>query len=130
MRKQASEEEEENMETRKIKTTTFIGTFEDFENTDKSIEPNKAYSEKIRAWQRAYFDLLSWKNTYYIPLIMDICSTNNHEAYLKVVVKNKSAEVTRSVLENLGYKVDEYETDTLVVELDWDIDCDDAVIEW
>lgn len=118
------------METRKIKTTTFACTFNDFENTNKIVDPSEADYEKVRAWQRAYFDLLSWKNTYYIPLIMDICSTNNHEAYLKVVVKNKNAEVTRNVLENLGYKVDEYETDTLVVEMDWDIECDEVVIEW
>ena len=54
-------------------------------------------------WQKAYFELLAWKNTWGFPYKMDICSYYDGEAYLTMVVKRDRVDAVREWLEDLGY---------------------------
>lgn len=92
----------------------------------------KSFNEKENwTWQQAYFRLLSWKNTWGIPLIMDICSTVEHEPYLYLVVPRDKTEHVRDYLEGLGYgEIIETETNTLKISVDWEEDLDEVVAEF
>lgn len=104
------------MEKEIIKTVTFTSYFKDF-------------TGDVRGWQEAYFELLSWKNTYYIPYEMDINSTSSHEAYLYLVVKEEVKETTKNILENLGYgNIQIADTKTLEITLDVDLDIDNVKV--
>ena len=76
-------------------------------------------------WRTAYFDLLAWKNTWCIPYRMDICSTHEHEAYLKMVIPEENTEKVLEMLDGLGYKNVSCTNTTLVqisnydAEVDW-----------
>lgn len=79
-------------------------------------------------WQHSYFELLSWKNTWCKALEMDINSTYDHEAYLCLVVKERDAELTRNMLEDLGYgNIKELKTKTLQLFVDIDSNVDDEI---
>jgi hypothetical protein len=82
------------------------------------------------SWQQAYFYLLSWKNTWYKTISLDINSTYKHEAFLEVVVKEKDAESVKGMLEDLGYgEIKEYKGKLLKLFVEWDGDEDyDEVI--
>lgn len=72
-------------------------------------------------WRKAYFILLSWKNTYGIPFHMDICSTGSGEAYLNMIVKRTSAERVVSYLESLGYgNIIQVDIIVMKIEPEWD----------
>lgn len=117
------------MKTKKIETTTLISSFSDFHFRNRN--ENDENEKWIEEWRLAYFNLLSWKNTYDIPFVMDIKSNRNNEAFLKLVVKRENGLRTKRYLESLGYgEIDMYDTIALSVEVEWDEDIDDAVIEW
>lgn len=83
---------------------------------------------KGTSWQNAYFELLSWKNTWNKALAMDINSTYDHKAYLYLVVKERDAELTRNMLEGLGYgNIKELKTKTLQLFVDVDSNVDDDI---
>lgn len=84
-----------------IEVTTFTCAFTEFKGND---------------WKQAYFNLLSWKNTWDIPLEMDILSTKNHEAYLRLVVERKHEETTLHMLEEYGYIVAPYRDKAVIID--------------
>ena len=101
------------MKKQTIETTTFTSNYSNFVGKD---------------WQNAYFKLLSWKNTWDLPLILDIKAGCNHEAFLEVVVKRVNANLTREYLEELGYgEINEYESKALEITLDYDSIHDDVI---
>ena len=55
-------------------------------------------------WRNTYFDILTWKNTWCIPFSLDILSTHENEAYIKMVVKREDAKKTIEWLEAIGYE--------------------------
>lgn len=63
--------------------------------------------DKTHSWQDSYFHLLSWKNTWFIPLEVDMHSTRSGP-YVKIVIPdNKDAEFlehTLNMMEDLGYR--------------------------
>lgn len=56
-------------------------------------------------WRQSYFELLSWKNTWGIPLQMDVMSTHDHEPYVFITLPKKKNMYTNmeSTLKQLGY---------------------------
>ena len=102
-----------------INTTTFVSYAKDFEGNENWT------------WQKAYFTLLSWKNTWRVPLKMDICSTGDHEAYLYMVLPTKRAKRTKDYLDELGYRnIHENEGKTVKVYIEWQEDYDECVIDF
>ena len=65
----------------------------------------KDWSGDAESWREAFFQLLSWKNTWSGVLELTINSTWEHVPYLYVVVtKNRITEKSlRNVLEGFGY---------------------------
>ena len=61
-------------------------------------------------------------------LEMDINSTYDHKAYLCLVVKERDAELTRNILDGLGYgNIKELKTKTLQLFVDVDSNVDDDI---
>lgn len=82
-------------------------------------------------WREAYFDLLSWKNTYGIPFRMDICSTSSGEAYLTMIVKRTSAERVVNYLKSLGYgAIVQVDITVMKIEPEWDGTVDYYVVDF
>jgi hypothetical protein len=101
-----------------IKATSFIAYAKDFAETEN--------------WQDAYFQLLAWKNTWYIPIVMDIRSSQKNGAYLYLVVPNKGNIVdhTEQMLENLGYSVNKNEIKVAEFYPEWEDGIDEFTIVW
>ena len=78
----------------------------------------KDFDGSTEEWRKAYFDLLSWKNTWGLPYIMDIRSTRDHDAYLFIVTKKGQKERTLDYLDYLGYRNVLCE-DTKVLEVEY-----------
>lgn len=75
-------------------------------------------------WRKAFFDLLSWKNTWGVPYVLDIESNRDHEAFLCIVTKKCQKEQTIEYLAYLGYRNITC-NDTKVLEVEcWDDDFD------
>ena len=92
----------------------------------------KDYDGDVKAWQAAYFKLLAWKNTWGIPLAMDILSTGDHEAYLHLVIekKGKLVDMARDLLKDYGYrKVYEFDTSIRALMPDYEEDVDDYIVD-
>ena len=86
------------------------------------------WNGSCEAWREAYFQMLSWKNTWYIPFEMDIHSNSKHEAFLYVLVPEKKAEQTREFMDAQGYKSDkqgihEETVRKIIIDYDYDDDC-------
>lgn len=109
------------IESELINAVTFNAYFKDF-------------SGDAKEWQAAYFKLLAWKNTWSIPLVMDILSTGTgyHEAYLHMVIekKGKLVNMARELLKDYGYrKVYEFDTTIRVLMPDYEEDVDDYIVD-
>lgn len=63
----------------------------------------KEFNGDVGKWQKAYFELLAWKNTWGFPYMMDICSTRHGDAYLVMIIKQDRVDAVREWLEELGY---------------------------
>lgn len=97
-----------------LNTVIFTSLYQDF-NSDGNWH-----------WQEAYFRLLSWKNTWGVPIYMDINTASNHEAYLCLVVKEKDAEFVKDMLEDLGYgNIKEHHGKTLKLGVEYDYKTED-----
>lgn len=86
----------------------------------------------VRKWQEAYFRMLEWKNTWGIPLKMDILSTGDHEAYLHMVIekKGKLVDMARDLLKGYGYrKVYEFDVRIRALMPDYEEDVDDYIVD-
>ena len=95
-----------------IKTANYICSYNDFIK-DQNVD------DKVREWQQAYFALLSWKNTWEIPLEMDMRSTHNHIPYVDITVELDDAEKVESILEEYGYGFEKIEGTSVILEVDW-----------
>lgn len=85
---------------------------------------------KDQDWKEAYFGLLTWKNTWYIPYKMDI-ESNRSGAYLSMIVRDEgiTVENTLEMLTNMGYG--NIKTDKITVmeiEPGWNEKIDEYVI--
>jgi len=107
----------------KLKATCFIAYYSDFASpfTD---------DRKGRAWKDAYFTLLSWKNTWEVPLLMDIESSRKSGAYLRMIVKAKDTEMVRDYLHDLGYRANESMMIVEIVEPEFNENVDEYFIEY
>lgn len=111
--------------TQKVKGKVFNATFGEFES--KSEDP-------VRDWQVAYFELLSWKNTWNIPLEMDINSTYDHMPYVRIVipvVNPDTPDALKEMMERLGYR--NIEIADVVIEKvtpEFDEKVDEVYIVW
>lgn len=106
-----------------IKTTTFVCGWNEFNL--------KHDGNDVRRWQEAYFELLSWKNTWYLALNLDMCSTRDGEPFVRLIVKEKDKERTENYLKSLGYiGVKVYDTVTLKLYVDYDDKYDDVICDW
>lgn len=83
--------------------------------------PFSEFHGDVEKWQKAYFELLAWKNTWGFPYMMDICSYHDGEAYLTMVVKRDRADKVRDWLEDLGYGCIEV-SDCIVEEFEAEYD--------
>lgn len=92
---------------------------------------NEEIIEKAEQWRRAYFELLSWKNTWGIPYRMDIGSNHDHEPYLVMVIPQERRDAVVDWLKSLGYggEMKPFLMDIGIVESPWDDNFDD-VYEW
>lgn len=101
-------------ETEKVKAVQIVYYFNDWSGT-------------TREWQEKYFELLSWRNTWQLPLEMDIYSSRKNGAYLFMVIPKEDAERTLDWLDGLGYerekqKVTDINVLNVITEFDerWD----------
>ena len=81
------------------------------------------YNDEKRAefWRIAYFRLISWKNTWSKAIILDMSSTYEHEPFVRLVVMEEDAELTKKILLDFGYtKFQESATKTLFVGVETD----------
>lgn len=113
------------METRVVNAIEFRCSFEDFADSD----------EKVREWQKAYFNLLSWKNTWGIPWEMDILSHADHSPFVRIVMedKGKREENTLEMLESYGYhnvEVNKYKIRLFDMYGDFEDDLDNDVYDY
>ena len=79
-----------------VKITANYGEFEPTVDVEKV--------SKAEQWRRAYFELLSWKNTWSFPKV-DLLSYRDHEAYVMVIVGTRNKDGVVEWMEGLGYKV-------------------------
>ena len=85
---------------------------------------------KAEQWRRAYFELLSWKNTWGIPYRMDIDSTHDHEPYLVMIIPKDREDAVVEWLKELGYEdIKPYTLTIATVEEPWD-DKFDEIYGW
>ena len=106
-----------------VESTSFTCGYYDFDL--------KKDGKDVTRWQQAYFELLSWKNTWGIPLILDMRSTSQHEAFIELVVPREDKDTVREYLQSLGYiNLSEYDTMTLQVFFEWDDKYDDVVADF
>lgn len=86
-----------------IQARVYCCKYSDF---DATIYSGKHTHDKPNAWRKAYFDLLSWRNTWEIPLELDLLALHNHEAYVRIVIKDSEdvRESVESMLSGMGYK--------------------------
>ena len=84
--------------------------YEDFE---PYVDEEKV--SKAEQWRRAYFELLSWKNTWSFPRV-DLLSYHNHEPYVMVIIEPHNKDGTVEWMESLGYKVKVEDIPLAVVE--------------
>lgn len=60
--------------------------------------------QKDRSWQEAYFQVMSYQNTYEFAYQTAIHSTHDHEAYLWILLRPKtSLDLIKDFLTDLGY---------------------------
>ena len=88
------------------------------------------WSGSCREWQEAYFQMLSWKNTWGIPVKMDVYADGNHEAYFYVLVPADRADQTREYMDELGYEFDKqrhWEATAREILIDYDDDDDEVI---
>ncbi|MBO7357129.1 MAG: hypothetical protein J6U37_01210 [Lachnospiraceae bacterium] len=111
--------------TEKVKGKVFIASFGDFESRSE---------DSIREWQIAYFELLSWKNTWDIPYEMDINSTYDHIPYVRIVIPVKNPDTPdalKEMMERLGYRnIEIADVNIELVEPDYDEKVDEYYIKW
>lgn len=80
------------------------------------------YSEKVRAkhfvayyndfdkekdWKEAYFELLSWKNTWGIPYKMDINWNRKQGTYVIIIIPDNNPDtpqMLKEMMESYGYR--------------------------
>ena len=110
------------METRVVNAIEFRCDFKDFVDSD----------EKVREWQKAYFNLLTWKNTWGFTWDMDILSHADHTPFVRIVIEDKGSleENTLEMLETYGYrnvKVDKYKIRLFDMYGDFEDDLDNEV---
>lgn len=100
-----------------IKTVTFTCSYKDY---------------KGKSWQDSYFHLLSWRNTWYRAIELDMLADTNNQPFVLLVVKEKDAEAMASLLENYGYNFKQENTKTLEVLIDYDEtqDADGMIINY
>ena len=87
------------------------------------------FDKENHSWQESYFTLLSWKNTWGIPLAMDIRSTRSSVYLMLAIPYNRDAELlehTLDMLEDGGYRNVQYkEVKIMLISPDW-LDEDEA----
>ena len=102
----------------KVKATAITATFKDF-NGD------------AEEWRKAYFDLLSWKNTWGTPLLMDINSTREGKPFLDMVVRESDKDHVVDYLDGLGYRnIKTAPVTSLIVRPEWDENIDFVFIDY
>lgn len=91
----------------------------------------KDFDGEADRWREAYFNLLSWKNTWSIPYSMDIYSRRDHTAFLSMVIPRKRKEDVLEYLDDLGYReVKSTDIDLALIEVyDRDEEVDDYCLE-
>lgn len=103
--------------------------------TEKAVRITAHYDEfeppvdvekvsKAEQWRRAYFELLSWKNTW--GTRVDLLANHNHVAYVEVY-PNTNAEGVIEWMEGLGYKCDSNEVTIGTLEAPYTVS---GVFDW
>jgi len=101
----------------------FTAKYSDFVNKD------------CTAWQKSYFELLSWKNTWNLAYDLDILSNKSDGAFLRLVTKATESMKERMLqsLEELGYRnvsVDEVKARIFDPYDIWPDDFDNEIYEY
>lgn len=104
--------------------------FEDYSELEDCYVFTAKYSEfdKNFSWQKSYFELLSWKNTWNLCYDLDILS-NRDDVFVRIVTKytKNIKERMEQSLEELGYRnvqVDKLKVRTFVPYDIWPEDLD------
>lgn len=71
------------------------------------------FSGDTRAWQEAYFKILSWKNTWSMTYEVDMLSYCNHDPYVRIVAKREIKNHLVEWLKDIGY--DTVHTEDVVI---------------
>ena len=100
------------------RATTITSNYDDF-----NCPFGEDGMDKSEQWRRAYFELLSWRNTWAIPYRLDIFSRSDHTPFLDIVVPTEHADKLIEALEELGYgNIKRYDLDIGIVETPFDDD--------
>lgn len=105
--------------TERAKAVRFCSYFSDFWKGRELERP------KVREWQEAYFQMLSWKNTFGYPFFMDIADSRKYGPYIFLDVPKDKADYTREYLSELGYgdiKETEIAVELITPEFDMRVD--------
>ena len=84
-----------------VKCVQFVSYFENFAKQYEGTHTNPA-----TAWQRAYFEMLTWKNTWGQALELDIASNRDAGTFMRLVVKAEKKDMAKELLESNGYPID------------------------
>lgn len=105
------------MESKKITCwvkpcTRLSASYEDFAGGEE---------HKAEKWRGAYFELLSWKNTWCVPFLLDIGSTRKgngyYEPFVTMLIPTEKAESVIGYMEDYGYRnIEKSNANVLVVD--------------
>ncbi len=78
-------------------------------------------NNKAEKWRMAYFEMLTWKNTWSVPITMDINSRRNENGYyipfVTMLVNEDKKEQAISFMEDFGYRnIKAYPENVLLVD--------------
>ena len=111
--------------------------FEDYSNVENCYIFTARYKDFIEggSWQKSYFELLSWKNTWNLCYDLDILSNRSDGAFVRIVTKvtKNIKENMLTALEELGYRnvsVDEVKARIYDPYDIWPDDFDNEIYEY
>ena len=103
------------VDVRKEKSVQIVSYFNDFDGD-------------VRKWQEAFFELLSWNNTWSTCYVLEICASRARGTFVRVTPHNPdTVDSVIGMMEGLGYKG--FKTDDVTIGLAEYCGCDEIVFE-
>lgn len=107
-----------------------------YPEVETAIEYTMYYSDwagTVEEWQKAYFKLISWKNTWGLTWMLDLLSARDGDAVVKFIISDSDANINYNSVEDylkeLGYTVHSEKIKVLTVDYQSDDDFDYAFFE-